>query len=42
MKVSEKHYLMVDDDVYEAASNDPVLRAAEGAAASPRIPSRAV
>ena len=28
MRVSEKHYLMVGDDLYDAATNDPVLRAA--------------
>ncbi len=28
MKVSEKHYLMAGDDLYDAAANDPVLRAA--------------
>ena len=42
MKVSEKHYLMVGDDLYDAASNDPVLRVAESAAASDRIASQAV
>ena len=40
MKVSEKHYLMVGDDLYDAASNDLVLRAAESAAVESRIPSQ--
>ena len=40
MRVSEKHYLMVGDDLYDAAANDPVLRAAESAAVESRIPSQ--
>ena len=40
MKVSEKYYLMVGDDLCGAAANDPVLRAAESAAVEPRIPSQ--
>ena len=40
MKVSEKHYLMVGGDLYNAAANDPVLRVAESAAVEFRIPSQ--
>jgi len=35
MKVSEKHYLMVDDGLFEAASNDPVLRGRKRSSKSP-------
>ena len=40
MKVSEKHYLMVGDDLYDAASNDLGLRAAESAAVESRTASQ--
>ncbi len=42
MKVSERHYLMTGDDLFDAAANDPVLRAAESAAADSGIASQTV
>ena len=42
MRVSEKHYLMVGDDLYDAAANDSVLRAAQSAAVESGIPSQTV